>query len=91
MYSTFLRGMISRSPIASLRQRPAVGLDEAGDHVRAAVFAAAALHEHGVGLADARRHPEVDAQTPVRAGAGLAADALEHLFGGGAAVFRHAY
>jgi hypothetical protein len=42
--------------------RTAVRLDEADHHVRAPLRAAAGLAEHGVGLADARGHPEVDAQ-----------------------------
>ena len=40
----------------------AVGLDEADDHVGAALVAAAALVEHGEGLAHAGRGPEVEAQ-----------------------------
>ena len=42
--------------------RAAVRLDEPDHDVGAALLAAAGLAEHGVGLADARRHPEVDAQ-----------------------------
>ena len=41
---------------------PVVGLDEADDHVGAALRAPPALVEHGVGLAHARRRTEVDAQ-----------------------------
>ena len=42
--------------------RAAVRLDETDHHVGAALLATAGLAEHGVGLADARGHPEVDAQ-----------------------------
>ena len=39
------------------RVGPAVGLDEADDHVGPAILAAVALLEHPVGLADARAIP----------------------------------
>ena len=60
------------------RARPAVRLDEADDEVGAAAEPAVALLEHPVGLADAGRHAEVDAQPAASAGA-LRADAGEHL------------
>ena len=43
---------------------PAVGLDEADDHVGAPAVAPPALVQHGEGLADAGRGPQVDAQRP---------------------------
>ena len=42
--------------------RPTVRLDEADDHVRAALVATPALVEHGPGLADAGHSSEVDAE-----------------------------
>ena len=42
--------------------RPAVGLDEADDDVGAAIVAPPALVEHGEGLADAGRRPQIDPQ-----------------------------
>ena len=56
----------ARDDLQAIQQRrgvaPAVRLDEAHDHVRAAIVAAMRLLEHLVGLADARRHAHVDAQ-----------------------------
>ncbi len=43
---------------------PAVRLDEPGNHIGAALVPAPTLAEHRVGLADARRRPEVDPQVP---------------------------
>jgi hypothetical protein len=53
----------------------AVGFDEPDDHVGAPVPPAAALVEHGVGLADARGGAEVDAEVAGR---------LDHAVGAGA-------
>ena len=47
--------------------RPAVGLDQPDDDVRAAGRAAVRLPEHGVGLADPRRRTQVDPQLAARA------------------------
>ena len=66
-------------PVEQLdRVRPAVGLDEADDEVRAAGHAAMALVEHLEGLADARRHAEVDAEAAARARR-LGLDPRQHL------------
>ena len=50
--------------VADLREclRASVGLDDADDDVRASIPAAPALAEHRIGLADARRGAEVDAE-----------------------------
>ena len=55
--------MTSRSPSCAIVSGAAVRLDEADDHVGAALVAPAALVEHGEGLADAGRGAEVDPQT----------------------------
>ena len=61
-------------------------LDEADDEVRAARRPTVAFLEHPVGLADAGRHPEVDAQPAAVALAARRADPGQHLLGGRAAV-----
>ena len=66
-YSMAARGTTSRSPICARGLRATVGLDDADDDVGAAVVAPPALAEHRVGLADARRRAEVDAERAPRA------------------------
>jgi len=68
--------------------RTGVGFDEANDDVGATLFAAVELLEGGIGLAHTRRYAKVDAVPSARAGASLAADALEHRVGGGTPVPR---
>ena len=62
--------------------RPAVRLDEADDEVRPARGPAVALLEHPVGLADAGRHPEVDAEPASVALGADRADPGQHLVRG---------
>ena len=67
------------------RVGPAVGLDEADDHVGPASLAAVALLQHPEGLADARGHPEVDAEATASGPLGFA-DPGQHLLRRGAEV-----
>src|SRR3546814_3750349 len=49
----------------------AVGLDQAGDDIDSVLLQPPRALEHGIGLADPRRHAEIDLQpTPVLAGGG---------------------
>ena len=66
LYATVRRGTTSRPSTSAGRERPAVGLHEPDDDVRAAAGPPVALLEHPVGLADAGRHAEVQPQPPAR-------------------------
>ena len=74
-------------PVEQLgRLRPAVGLDETDHEVRPASGAAVSLFQHPIRLADARSHPEVDAQPAALVLTARGADAREHLLGRRATV-----
>ena len=74
-------------PVEQLgRLGPAVGLHEPDDEVRAAPGPTVALLEHPVGLADARRHAEVDPKSPAVMPAIARPDPGEHLVGRRTAV-----